>query len=144
MKNRLDYPAVALTSGLLFLAACSGGGGGGGGAPASAPATAASTVTNTGKFISFQAGNATIAYPAASATALVTNAGTGGVAAAASGQGATMTLTTNGGAFNIAFNVPTTGSTFTQQYASSVWEIDNPIDRNAPAAAYLATILRLA
>jgi len=125
-----------------FSTACSGGVGGGGTSPASAPATAASTVTNTGKFISFQAGNATIAYPAASATALVTNAGTGGVAAAASGQGATITLTTNNGAIKVVFNVPTTGSTFTQQYASSVWDYDGLIGENAPAAAQLVTILR--
>ena len=144
MNNRLNNPAVVLASGLLFLTACGGGGGGGGSAPTSATATAAPPSPNAGLYISFQTDSATITYPMASATALVTNAGTGGVAAAASGQGATMTLTTNGGAFNIAFNVPTTGSTFTQQYASSVWEIDNPIDRNAPAAAYLATILRLA
>ena len=142
MKNRLNYPAVILASGLLFLAAC--GGGGGGAAPTSAPATAAPPVTNAGKFISFQAENATITYPAASATALVTNAGTGGVAAAASGQGATITLTTKDGTINVVFNVPTTGSTFTQQFASSVWDYDGLIGENAPGIAQLVSILRQA
>jgi hypothetical protein len=93
--------------------------------------------------ITLQAVNTTVTYQAASATALVTNTGTGGVAAAASGQGATITLTTDGsGLIKVAFNIPTTGTTFTQQYTSSVWDYGGPIGTTAPTAAQLVTILR--
>jgi len=93
--------------------------------------------------VSLQPDNTTVAYQSASATALVTNAGVGGVANAPSGQGATITMTTNAsGVTTIVFNIPTTGATFTQQFSSSVWDYGGPISMNAPSAAQLVTILR--
>jgi hypothetical protein len=67
----------------------------------------------------------------------------GSVASAASGQGATITLTTDGtGLVKVAFNIPTTGATFTQQYTSSVWDYGGPFGVvYTPTAAQLATIL---
>ena len=114
MTNRLNYPAAFLASGVLFLAAC-GGGGGGGTSAALAPAPAAPAAAASGGLLSFQPDNTTVTYQLASATALVTNAGVGGVAAAASGQGATITVTQLGGGYTVVFNIPTTGTTFTQQ-----------------------------
>ena len=146
MKRRLDYPAALSVPVLLFLAACSGGGGGSSGvgvssvAPSAVPTT---TVSNQALLPSLQASNTTVTYQAASATALVTNAGVGGVANAASGQGATITVSTDGtGLIKVIFNIPTTGATFTQQYTSSVWDYGGPIGVNVLTAAQLVTILR--
>ena len=84
----------------------------------------------------------TVAYQAASATALITNSGVGGVTNAASGQGATITVTTEGGAIKVALNIPTTGATFTQEYASSVWDVDGLIAGETPSLAQHATWLK--
>jgi hypothetical protein len=86
--------------------------------------------------------NTTVTYQSASATARVTNAGVGGVAAAASGQGATITITTNAnGVTSAAFNIPTTGTTFTQQFGSSVWDYGGPFFMNSPNTSQLAATL---
>lgn len=140
MANRWNYSAAFLASGLFLLAACSSGGGG---APStvSAPVPVAPVGAQEG-LLSFQASNTTVAYPAASATALVTNSGVGGVTNAASGQGATITVTTGGGAIKVAFDVPTTGATFTQQFVSSVWDYDGLISGGTPSPAGLAGWLK--
>jgi len=141
MTKRLDNPAVFLAPGILFLAACSSGGGG---APsAAAPAPVAPTVATSGAQVNLQPANTAVTYQAASATALVTNAGVGGVAAAASGQGATISITTDAtGLTKIVFNVPTTGATFTQQYSFSVWDYGGPVSGTAPTTTNLVAILR--
>jgi len=137
--TRLDYPAAFLASGLLFLAAC-GGGGGGGTSPAPVPAPAAPAVPASGGPLMFQPDNTTVTYQPASATALVTNAAVGGVATAASGQGATITVTASGGAYTVVFNIPTTGTTFTQQFAAGAYDYGGPIVL-LPNTAALATML---
>jgi hypothetical protein len=96
-----------------------------------------------GNAISIQAANTTVAYPAASATALLTNAGVGGVAAAAAGQGATVTLTTDTtGLTTVVFNIPTAGATFTKQFTFSVWDYGGPVALAAPTADQLAAMLK--
>src|SRR5215469_17528638 len=110
MINRLICSASFVAFSIFFLSACSGGGGGGGASAVSAPAPAAPAVAMSGGPVSLQPDNTTVAYQSASATALVTNAGVGGVANAPSGQGATITMTTNAsGVTTIVFNIPTTG-----------------------------------
>ena len=117
--------------------ACSSGGGGATPAPAPAPAPALPP-----PFLSFQTTNTTVAYPAASATALVTNAGVGGVAAAPPGQSATITITTAAsGVTTVVFNIPTAGATFTQQIAESVWDYGGPFYTNVPTTAQFASAL---
>jgi hypothetical protein len=91
--------------------------------------------------LNFQPGNNTaveyqVTYQPASATALVTNAGVEGVATAAPGQGATITVTSQGGAYSGVFNIPTTGTTFTLQFAATVWDNgDNTYFANTPYSA---------
>ncbi len=132
MTKKVEFPAAFLASGILVLAACSGGGGGASPAPAPAPAPAPSD-------LSFQATFTTVAYPAASATALVTNAGVGGVAAAPSGQSATITITAAAsGVTTVAFNIPTAGATFTQQVSTSAFDYGGPFYTNVPTTAQLA------
>jgi len=65
-----------------------------------------------------QAANATVTYPAASVSEIVSNSTAGGLTTAASGQGATLTLTNDasGNLSKIVFNIPTAGLTFTQTY----------------------------
>ncbi len=136
MTKGLEFPAAFLASGALVLAACNGGGGGASPAPVLAPAPAPAPPA-----LSFQATNATVAYPAASATALVTNAGVGGVAAAASGQSATITITTASGVTTVVFNIPTAGATFTQQVGTSVFDYGGPFYPNVPMTAQFAPTL---
>jgi len=90
--------------------------------------------------LSFQPDNTTVSYQPASATALVTNAGVGGVAAAASGQGATITVTASGGAYTVVFNIPTTGTTFTQQFSEGAYDYGGIIG-NLPNTAQFAAML---
>ena len=146
MRNRLDYSAAVLAPGLLLLAACSSGGGGGGAmsaATAPAPAAVTNPAINDNGRTTFQAPNTTVAYQAASATALVTSTGVGGIVNAASGQGATITeINDPSGLTKIIFNIPTAGATFTQQYSSSVWDYDGQVYAAIPSSAQLVTILR--
>jgi len=142
MKNRLNYPAEVLASGLLFLTACGGGGGGGGTPPAPVPVPAPPGPVPAGT-LSFQSYGTTVAYQPASATALVTGAGVAGVAAAASGQGGTMTIIADqgGGATTVAFIIPTTGATFTQQIVFTYWDDGGIVSKNVPTADQIAANL---
>ncbi len=144
MTNQMNYPAAFLASGVLFLAAC-GGGGGGGTSPALAPAPAAPAapaVPASGGPFSFQPDNTTVTYQPASATVLVTNAGVGGVATAASSQSATITVTTSGGAYTVVFNIPTTGTTFTQQFSEGAFDYGGPFVTFSPTTTDLAGMLK--
>ena len=105
-----------------------------------APAPAAPAVAAP---LSFQPENTTVAYQAASATALVTNAGVGGVATAASGQGATITVTTSGGAYTVVFNIPTTGTTFTQQFSEGAFDYGGPIGPLPNTAQFAAMLSQI-
>jgi hypothetical protein len=68
----------------------------------------------------------------------------GGSAAAASGQGATITLIQgNTGVYTVVFNIPTTGATFAQQVTASVWDYGGPfgpLPNTAQFAAMLSQI----
>jgi len=110
----------------------------------SAPtSTTTTTTTASGVPQSLQAANTTVTYQASSSTTLVSNSGLSGATSAPSGQGATITLTTDmSGLTTIAFNIPTVGATFTHAYTSSVWDYGGPISGNMLSAAQLVTILR--
>jgi hypothetical protein len=142
MGIRLDFPAGFLAAALLLLGACSGGGGSGASA-VPAPTPVVPPVAAGGASVSLQGANTAVTYQAASATALVTNTGVAGITAAAPGQGATISITTDAsGLTKIVFSVPTTGTTFTQQYTYSVWDYGGPVSGNAPTTANLVAILR--
>src|SRR5215471_16601753 len=115
MRRHFGYLAASLTSCVLFLAAC---GGGGPAAPAftPAPAPAAPAATANGGPVSFQPANMTVTYPAAASMGTAVNGGTGQGSTAASGQGATVTLTTDasGNLSKIVLNIPAAG--FTQPF----------------------------
>jgi hypothetical protein len=66
----------------------------------------------------------------------------GGVAAAASGQGATITVTTLGGAYTVVFNIPTTGTTFTQQFSEGVFDYGGAFVTYSPDATDLAGLFK--
>jgi hypothetical protein len=128
--------------------ACGGGGSGVGSnnpaavAPGPAPWAAPAVVTVQPAFTFQQANDTPVTYQPASATALVTNAGTGGTASAASGQGATITITDAGGWYAIVLNIPTTGTTFTQQFAVGPWDYGGYIYGSAFTAADLVASLQ--
>jgi hypothetical protein len=119
---------------LAVAATACGGGGGGGNAAAAAPAPLGIGPNLVEGPLSFQAANITVTYQAASATALVTNAGTGGAATAASGQGATITLVDTA---PLVFNIPTTGTTFMRGFGYDLTILGG----YGPDAAHVALVL---
>jgi C-lobe and N-lobe beta barrels of Tf-binding protein B len=130
---------------LAVAASACGGGGGGGTNPVPAPAPATPAAATNGGLLSFLPDNTIVTYQPASATALVTNSGVGGVAGAASGQGATITITESGGGATVVFNIPTTGATFTQQIGTSALDYYGglsfgPLPNTAQFAAILSQV----
>ena len=117
MRKYCGYPTALLMSCALALAAC-GGGGGGVALPTSAPApvAAAPAATPTGGPLNLQAANTTVTYPAAASVGSASNGNLGGSSSTASGQGATVALTSdvNGNLTKVFFNIPALG--FSQRF----------------------------
>jgi len=131
---------------LSALSACSGGGGGSGGGaivatPAPAPVPATPIVTTSGVPISLQAANTSVTYQAASTSANISsNPNVAGSLILPSGQGGTVTLTTDasGNLSKLDFSINTAGKPANAQFTNFSISLTSP---NTIQASRLASLL---